>query len=138
MRRNCFGVLWLAIAAGLTGCGGGSDGAQQDTQQSAGQRAYMKNCMACHGANGAGSSRMQPAIMGSAVISGDARPLARWVMLGERPLSLAQRPNSVPMPRFDWMQDAELAELLTYVRTNFGGNASAVTAADIAAARQAQ
>jgi mono/diheme cytochrome c family protein len=139
MHRNYVGVGLLAVVAGLAGCGDGSGGAKQgDTPQSAGQRAYLKNCMACHGEKGAGNPPMQPAIMGSAVVSGDARALARWVMLGERPLSLAQRPNSVPMPRFDWMQDAELAELLTYVRATFGGNASAVTAADIAAARQAQ
>ncbi len=139
MRRNYLGVGLLAVATGLAGCGGGSGGAeQQDAQQSAGQRAYQRNCMACHGETGAGNPPMQPAIVDSAVVSGDARALARWVMLGERPLSLPRRPNSIPMPRFDWMKDAELAELLTYVRTTFGGNASAVTAADIAAARQAQ
>lgn len=135
MHRNLVGVVLLAVVAGLAGCGGGQSG---DAPQSAGQRGYARNCMACHGENGAGRPPMQPAIADSAVVSGDVRALARWVMLGDRPLSLPQRPNSIPMPRFDWMKDAELAEILTYIRTTFGGNASAVTAADIAAARGAR
>lgn len=139
MHRNHLGWGLLVVAAGLAGCGGGSGGSQPgETQQLAGQRAYRNNCMACHGEKGAGHPPTQPALMGSAVASGDVRALARWVMLGERPLSLPQRPNSIPMPRFEWMKDAELAEILSYVRATFGGNASAVTAADVAAARQAQ
>jgi thiosulfate dehydrogenase len=39
------------------------------------------------------------------------------------------------MPEFRQLPDADLAEILSYIRAKFGGGASAVSAADVAAAR---
>lgn len=137
MRRTLPGTA-LLLAMALAGCGGGSSGAGDGAAVSAGERAYQVNCMACHADDGSGHPPKQPALTGSPVVNGEARAMARWVMLGERPPGWSPPRNTMPMPHFAWMKDEDLAALLTYVRTTFGPNASAVTAPDIAAARQPQ
>jgi mono/diheme cytochrome c family protein len=39
------------------------------------------------------------------------------------------------MPPHDFLKDQEIADVLTYVRSNFGNKASAVTAAEVKAER---
>lgn len=51
----------------------------------------------------------------------------------------ADRPKySNVMPAFSFFTDQQIADLLTYLRQAFGENASAITSAQIAAARKAQ
>ena len=79
---------------------------------------------------------MQPAIAGGNWVKGDARALALFVMSGG--FGSAERKdsdNGNVMPEFRQLPDAELAEILSYVREKFGAGASPVSAADIAAAR---
>jgi hypothetical protein len=79
---------------------------------------------------------MQPAIAGGAWVQGDARALALFVMTGG--FDSASRKDSAVdnvMPPFRQLGDAELAEILTYIRQKFGNGASAVTAAEVAAVR---
>ncbi|MEO8019510.1 MAG: cytochrome c [Pseudomonadota bacterium] len=102
----------------------------------AGQRLYAAHCLSCHQANGRGVPNMQPAIAGGAWVQGDARALALFVMSGG--FDSASRKDSDMgnvMPAFRQLPDADLAEILTYVRQKFGNGASAVTAAEVAAAR---
>ena len=79
---------------------------------------------------------MQPAIAGGTWVKGDARALALFVMSGG--FGSAQRKdsdNGNVMPEFRQLPDADLAEILTYVRERFGSGASPLSAADVAAAR---
>jgi len=79
---------------------------------------------------------MQPAIAGGTWVKGDAKALAMFVMTGG--FGSAQRKDSANgnvMPEFRQLPDADLAEILSYIRAKFGGGASAVSAADVAAAR---
>ena len=136
MRGNDILCGLLAMAALLAGCGGGSSGEKSGPQQ-AGRLAYQNNCLACHGDDGAGHPPKQPALAGSSVVGGDVRVLARWIMMGERPEGWTPPRNSMPMPRFAWIKDEDLAALLSYIRAEFGPAAPPVSAQDIAAARQA-
>lgn len=121
-------------AALLAACGGGPSTPPSPLE--AGRKLYANNCIACHGEQGAGLPPLHPPLTGSAIVAGDPRQLARWVLLGERPANQPLPPNSIPMPQFGWLRDADAANLLTYVRATFGGNAPAVTADQVAAARQ--
>jgi mono/diheme cytochrome c family protein len=79
---------------------------------------------------------MQPAIAGGTWVQGDARALALFVMSGG--FDSASRKDSESgnvMPAFRQLPDADLAEILTYIRQKFGNGASAVTSAEVAAAR---
>jgi mono/diheme cytochrome c family protein len=102
----------------------------------AGQVLYGKHCLSCHQADGRGVRNMQPAIAGGTWVQGDARALALFVMSGG--FDSASRKDSAVanvMPAFRQLSDADLAELLTYVRQKFGNGASAVSAAEVAEAR---
>jgi len=102
----------------------------------AGQRLYGKHCLPCHQADGGGVPDMQPAIAGGTWVKGDPQALALFVMTGG--FGSADRKESTlgnVMPEFKQLPDAELAEILTYIRAKFGGGASPLSAADVAAAR---
>jgi mono/diheme cytochrome c family protein len=80
---------------------------------------------------------MQPAIAGGTWVKGDARALALFVMSGG--FDSASRKDSIVgnvMPPFRQLADAQLAEILTYIRQKFGDGASPVAAADVAEARR--
>ena len=102
-----------------------------------GQRLYGAHCLSCHQADGGGVPNMQPAIAGGTWVKGDARALALFVMSGG--FDSASRKDSIVgnvMPPFRQLADADLAEILTYIRQKFGGGASPVTAAEVAEARR--
>jgi len=102
----------------------------------AGQRLYGKHCLSCHQADGGGVPNMQPAIAGGTWVKGDAQALALFVMTGGFGSSeRKESANGNVMPEFRQLPDADLAEILSYIRARFGGGASAVSAADVAAAR---
>jgi mono/diheme cytochrome c family protein len=101
-----------------------------------GQRLYARHCLSCHQADGRGVRNMQPAIVGGTWVQGDAGALALFVLSGG--FDSASRKDSAVgnvMPAFRQLSDSDLAELLTYVRQKFGNDASAVSAAEVAAAR---
>jgi len=101
-----------------------------------GERLYARHCLTCHQADGGGVPNMQPPIAGGSWVKGDARALALFVMTGG--FGSAERKDSAVgnvMPEFRQLSDEDLAGILSYIRAKFGGGASAVTAADVAAAR---
>jgi mono/diheme cytochrome c family protein len=101
-----------------------------------GQRLYGTHCLSCHQSDGGGVPNMQPAIAGGTWVQGDARALALFVMSGG--FDSASRKESESgnvMPPFRHLADADLAEILSYIRQKFGNGASAVSAADVAEAR---
>jgi mono/diheme cytochrome c family protein len=104
---------------------------------SAGQRLYAAHCLSCHQADGGGVPNMQPAIAGGAWVKGDASALALFVMSGGFD-SASRKDSDVDnvMPPFRQLADADLAEILTFIRQKFGDGASSVTAAQVAEARQ--
>lgn len=68
------------------------------------------------------------------MVLGDPKPLALWVVKGERPASMPAGRYPTAMPQFGWMSAADTAALLTYLRSNFGNAAPPVEAANVAAA----
>ena len=101
-----------------------------------GQRLYGAHCLSCHQADGGGVPNMQPAIAGGTWVQGDARALALFVMTGGFD-SGSRKDSNVGnvMPPFRQLADADLAEILTYIRQKFGDGASPVTAAEVAEVR---
>jgi mono/diheme cytochrome c family protein len=101
-----------------------------------GQQLYGKHCLSCHQADGGGVPNLQPPIVGGSWVKGDPQALALFVMTGG--FDSASRKDSAVdnvMPAFRQLSDADLAGILSYIRETFGDGASAVTAADVAAAR---
>jgi glucose/arabinose dehydrogenase/mono/diheme cytochrome c family protein len=106
--------------------------------RSRGAQLYQQICAACHMPDGRGVPGMQPSLVTSAVVSGDATTLVRAVLHGPAQVLPADRVKyAVQMPPFAAaMNDADLAETLTFVRRAFGRNASPIAAAAVAAQRK--
>ena len=102
---------------------------------------YTQICFACHGLDGKGvvsndGQRMAPPLVGSARVLGGADALARIVLhglTGELDGKIYAG-LMVPMKAND---DLWLAEVMTYVCTNFGNSAPAITAEEVKRIRAA-
>jgi len=101
-----------------------------------GRQVYEANCLSCHQADGRGVPRMQPSIVDSPWLAGDATALAAFVLTGGFD-SAARSDTAVTnvMPPFDHLDDEALAAVLTYIRAEFGSDAGAVTVKDVKSAR---
>jgi glucose/arabinose dehydrogenase/cytochrome c5 len=102
-----------------------------------GVEAYQRACAVCHMMDGTGVSGMQPPLVGDAVVAGPTATLIQVVLHGPKAVLPANRPRlgSNEMPAFDALTDKEIADLLTYVRREFGKKPAAVTPAQVAAQR---
>jgi mono/diheme cytochrome c family protein len=121
------------VAATLAACGSGGS----SSSPSPGARLYANNCLACHQRDGEGVPGVQPPLAGTPVPGGDPGELLRWVMFGERPAALPKGKYSGVMPPFAYLSDADLATLLTYLRSSFGNQAPPITPAMVAEVRAA-
>jgi len=103
-----------------------------------GQKVYAATCIACHQPDGLGVQRMNPPLVKTKWVLGDKKELARIVLNGlkggEIEIDGDNFHNPMP-PQKDQLTDLQIADALTFVRNNFGNKASAVTVADVKAAR---
>src|SRR5690606_20752659 len=95
-----------------------------------GGQLYTANCVACHQATGEGIPGVFPPLDGSEWVIGDPAVTARIVLHGIKgPLTVKGAHYDGEMPHFkEKFSDAELAAVLTYIRSSFGNSASAVDA----------
>lgn len=100
---------------------------------------YKDNCAACHRDNGMGIAGLFPRLAGSASVqSREITTLAHVVLAGARAVATDAAPTAPAMPSFAWrLNDAEIANLLTYLRNSWGNAASAVTSRQIREQRKA-
>ena len=95
---------------------------------SSGEKVYTANCVACHQATGKGLEAMKaPALAGNKVVTGSKQEPIDTVLNG--------RPNTAMQP-FKQLSDAEIAAVLTYVRSSWGNKASDVQPAEVKARRK--
>ena len=132
----------MALASSLAACSGQSSstpdagaGAADTAGADHGAKLYNQNCLPCHRDDGKGVPNVYPSLAESAVVNGDPRELAQWVLAGKRPASLPSGRYSTQMLQFGWMKDQDAADVLTYARSHFGNSAPPVDAATVAAAR---
>jgi mono/diheme cytochrome c family protein len=111
--------------------------AANDPAMQEGARVYQDNCAACHTSSGAGIPGLFPALAGSAVVqSPEPATLLRVVLQGVQSSYTAQAPTGLAMPTFGWkLSDAQVADVLTYIRNAWGNAATAVSADDVTKAR---
>jgi mono/diheme cytochrome c family protein len=119
----------LVALLGLAGALGGCSPAAAPPPERAGARLYNGNCIACHQQDAHGIPGVYPSLAGSPVVLGDPAVFALWVVKGRRPESMPAGRYATAMPQFGWMRDADVAALLTYLRTSFGNSAPPVAPA---------
>lgn len=93
----------------------------------AGAILYNKYCGACHMADGKGDGSRFPPIAGSDWVSGDQKRLIDVVLNGlNGPIEVNGKSYDGTMPPVDYLEDEQIAQILTYVRKEFGDNAEPV------------
>ncbi|MFF7708910.1 c-type cytochrome [Pseudomonas sp. NPDC007930] len=107
------------------------------TQLSLGQRLYLDNCGACHFVTGQGAPRVFPRLDGASLVNAEnPAGLIHVILAGAQTPSTEQAPSVLPMPGFAGrMDDAEVAELATFLRQGWSNQAPAVNASQVKAVR---
>uniref|UniRef100_A0A9E8CR62 Cytochrome c n=1 Tax=Bosea sp. NBC_00436 TaxID=2969620 RepID=A0A9E8CR62_9HYPH len=100
-----------------------------DAAMAAGKAIYLDRCSACHNSTGAGQAALFATLAKAPVInSTDPTSLIRVVLQGSQAVATAARPTTPAMPSFGWnLGDADVANVLTYVRNSWGNAAPPVT-----------
>lgn len=102
-----------------------------------GARGYELHCAACHGSDGRGVPDMITGFAGNGALVDPHGSSAIYVLLaGARAVHTETLPTGAGMPAFDWkLTDAQIADILTFMRNSWGNAAPAVVAKDVAAMR---
>lgn len=96
-----------------------------------GEALYVKNCMACHGADGAGLELLGPPLAGSEWVTGSHKRLAAILLQGMHgPIRVAGKDYNPPtvMPGLKQnpdLNDTDLADIATFTRHAWGNNKDA-------------
>lgn len=104
-----------------------------------GEQVYTQVCVTCHQANGEGMTGVYPPLAGSEWIAKSNETLIKIVLhglMGEVEVKGAKY-NNVMSPWGSALNDAEVANVLTYVRTSWGNTGDAVKADEVKAVRDA-
>lgn len=104
--------------------GGGADDVAQaawiDRWMSDGKKVYA-NCVACHQATGLGVTGQFPPLVGSEWVDGGTTRLAAILLHGiNGPFTVAGRSYSQLMPAWNTLGDEQIAQVITYIRREFG------------------
>jgi len=103
-----------------------------------GAQVYNTTCVACHGIDGRGVPEVFPPLARSEWVTAAPDVSLRILMHGLiGPITVDGAKYNNVMPPLPQLSPGEMADVLTYVRQNFGNDASPVTVQDVFAARRA-
>ncbi|MBV8489096.1 MAG: cytochrome c [Candidatus Eremiobacteraeota bacterium] len=102
-----------------------------------GAQAYSANCSSCHQANGQGVAGAFPPLAGNATVTGDPKKVIHIVKYGlTGSITVAGKTFNGTMPPWQTLPDAQIASVITYIRSSWGNSASAVSAADVSSVKR--
>jgi len=105
----------------------------------AGKKIYNQYCLVCHQADGHGVPNAFPPIVQTEYVSGDTERLIGIILNGlTGEIEVNGEVYNGVMLAHNFLSDTEVADVITFVRSNFGNEAPAVTAEEVAAVRNAQ
>lgn len=103
-----------------------------------GQKVFDTYCIACHQPNGRGDSQRFPPLGGSEWVVGDKERLIKVLLNGlEGPIEVKGKPYNNLMPQHSFLNNEDAANVLTFIRQNFGNKASAITPEEVNKVRKA-
>lgn len=106
-------------------------------QMALGKNVYMKNCLACHMAEGQGGPNNVPPLVGSEWLIEDKETPIRILLGGlVGPITVkGQLYEGGIMARWSHLGDERIAAVLTYTRKSWGNDAEPIGAEEVAALR---
>ncbi len=123
---------------GVAGPGGAQT--QELSPADRGKKIYSANCAVCHQPNGLGAAGQgYPPLAGSEWVTGSTKRLGMIVLKGlQGPITVKgqQYGTAVMQPWDKTLSDAKIADVLTYIRQEWGNKAGPVSPAGVAALRK--
>jgi len=104
----------------------------------AGAAVYAQSCVACHQADGGGVQDLNAPLIKTSYVLGNKTRLINVLLKGLKGVEINGEKYSNVMPSHSFLNDKQIADVLTYVRNSFGNKASAVTRTEVAAARKSK
>lgn len=94
---------------------------------------FAANCSSCHGSNGSGMSGVFPPLNGSSIVQGDKSTLAKILLHGlQGPVTVRGNRYNGMMPSFGGtLSDAQIAAILTYVRSMSENKTTGISTDDV-------
>lgn len=129
-------LLATAVIAALCACSSSkSSGATASSSAANGASIFTSNCASCHGANGRGVPGTFPPLAANPAVTGDATAVIHIVKYGlTGKIAAAGKSYDGMMPAWSpQLPDADIASVLTYVRSAWGNKAGPITAAKVTA-----
>jgi mono/diheme cytochrome c family protein len=109
-----------------------------DEQMKRGLAVYSRTCIACHQPTGMGLPPVFPPIANAPIAVGNPELPIKFILQGLMgPITVNGMTYNSMMPPVAGVSDADIADVLTYVRQSFGNQANAVTADQVKAVRAA-
>lgn len=104
----------------------------------AGKGVYQTSCAVCHQDDGRGLTDFAPPLAGSEWVKGSPERLVRILLQGMKgPVTVGQTTYDLDMPAFDSLDDEQMADVLTYIRREWGYATSAVSTVTVRQIRAA-
>ena len=122
-----------------TGPGGAGGPTAELSPADRGKKIFLANCATCHQASGQGVAGQYPPLAGSEYVLGGTRRLGMILLKGlEGPVTVkgAHYGSAVMQPWEKTLTDQKIADVLTYIRSDWGNNAPPVSPEGIAALRK--
>ena len=109
-----------------------------DEQMKRGAAVYARTCIACHQPTGLGLPPVFPPLATAPIVAGNPELPVKFILQGLMgPITVNGMTYNSMMPPVAGVSDADIADVLTYVRQSFGNKANAVTADQVKAIRAA-
>ena len=107
-------------------------------QMKRGAAVYARTCIACHQPTGLGLPPVFPPLANAPIVAGNPELPVKFILQGLMgPITVNGMTYNSMMPPVAGVSDADIADVLTYVRQSFGNKANAVTADQVKAIRAA-
>jgi aldose sugar dehydrogenase len=98
----------------------------------AGAKLYTQHCLTCHGPDGKGSEDLIPPLSKTDWVTGDKGRLIRVMLMGlSGEITVNGEIYNQEMPAYDHLSDIEIADILTFIRNEFGNKSSAVIPGEV-------
>ena len=109
-----------------------------DDQMKRGAAVYARTCIACHQPTGMGLPPVFPPIANAPIVVGNPELPIKFILQGLMgPITVNGTTYNSMMPPVAGVTDADVADVLTYVRQSFGNKGNPVTADQVKAVRAA-
>ena len=121
----------------LSSCQGNKPAKSEGQEE--GKLIYTKYCLACHQEDGSGVPGMYPPLGKTDWVAGDKNKLIGVVLHGlEGEITVNGQVYKTAMPAHPYLNDQQVADVLTFVRKSFGNQAEPILPAEVAFVRNQQ